>query len=119
MVQVEKEFFYDEDSGRILGIIAKDSTSWLAQTIFGYTIERTASRADAERVLFERGLSSLRGVWQYLDPDEKEWFPCVIQEASEKKVVAVRTDESGLQTPENYKRVVLMNPTDEVLMRMS
>lgn len=119
MIYLVKESFYDEDSGKVLGVIAQDSTSWLAQTIFGYTIERTTSRADVERVLFKRGVSVLSGTWQYLDPDEKDWFPCVIQEASEKKVVVTRTNEYGVQDSATYKHVVLMNPTEETLMKLS
>jgi hypothetical protein len=119
MTKSTKEFFYDEDSGRILGIIAKDSTSWLAQTIFGYTIARTDSRENAERVLFRDGTSVLRGVWQYFDSDEQEWFPCVIQEANEKKVVITRTNGYGVQDSKTYKHVILTDPTEEVLMKMS
>src|SRR5690606_11670042 len=92
MTLLGKEYFYRDDDGTLVGVIARDATSWLAQTIFGYTIARTTSRKDAEEVLLRSGLSSLRGVWQYFDADEKEWFPCVIQEANEKKsCLPVRT----------------------------
>lgn len=118
MTLLDKEYFYRDDD-ELVGIIARDETSWLAQTIFGYTIARTASRKDAEDTLLENCLSSLRGTWQYFDADEKEWFPCVIQEASEKKVVLARTNEYGIQDPDTYKHVVLMNPTEENLVKLS
>ncbi len=119
MVLLHKESFYREDDDELLGIIAQDKTSWLAQTIFGYTIARTDSRRGAETILLEKGLSSLMGTWQYFDQDEKEWLPCVIQEAYEKKVVIARTNEYGIQDPDTYKHVILMNPTEEDLMKLS
>ncbi len=119
MVLLKKEPFYREDDGEQLGIIAQDKTSWLAQTIFGYTIARTDSRKDAEHILLEKGLSSLMGTWQYFDPDEKEWFSCVIKEAYENKVVIARTNEYGIQDPDTYKHVILMNPTEEDLVKLT
>lgn len=119
MVLLVNTLFYREDDGELLGRIARDKTSWLVQTIFGYTIARTDSREEAERILLERGLSSLLGTWQYLDPDEKEWFPCIIQEAYEKKVVIARTNEYGIQDPDTYKHVILLNPSEDNLMKLS
>lgn len=119
MVVLKKEQFFREDDGELVGVVARDKTSWLAQTIFGYTIARTDSRSDAEKILLEKGLSSLLGMWQYFDPDEKDWFPCVIQEVYEVKVVIARTNEYGIEEPDAYKHVTLMNPSEENLVKLS
>ena len=119
MNSTESEPFYHEERDELIGKIAKDNTSWIAQTIFGYTLGRTDTRKQAEAILYERGLSSLMGTWQYLDPDEKEWFPCVIQEAYETKVAVVRTNEYGIQDPDTYKYVVLLHPSEENLAKIS
>lgn len=109
-------FQLDEDSS-ILGYVARDTTGWIAQTVFGYTIARTPDQHAAEKVLIDRGKTYLEGVWQYLDKDDRNWYPCVIQEAHEHKVVVIRTNEIGYQTPEDYKHVTILNPTDEVLIK--
>lgn len=110
---------YREDDNVFLGLIEKDETSWLAQTIFGYTIARATSREEAEAILHERGTSYLKGVWQYYDKDDRDWFPCVIQGAHEQKVTVVRTNDLGYQDPDNYKHVILENPDDTTLLKMS
>lgn len=110
---------YNEDTHELHGYLVQDITGWQAQTVFGYTIERTASQQDAERVLRERGLSYTKGVWNYLDPDEREWFPCVISEAQEQRVTVIRTNELGYQEPELYKMVMLKLPSEDVLVKIS
>lgn len=113
------EHFYREDDGVFLGIVAKDSTSWLAQTIFGYTIARAQTRAEVEAILHERGTTFLKGLWNYFDSDERTWFPCIIKDAHELGVTVIRTNELGFQTPEDYKYVVIEQPTEDVLVKLS
>lgn len=119
MALLQSELYYHEDSGACLGKISRDETSWLAQTEFGYTLARTTSKVEAESVLQERGLSALKGVWQYYDTDDRDWFPCVIQEANENKVVVARTNEAGVQGPKTYKHVVVVGPSEENFMKLS
>lgn len=119
MTGVTKEPYYREDDNELMGIIAHDTTSWVAQTVFGYPIARADSRRDAEMILLEKGLSSLLGTWQYFDTDENEWFPCIIKEAYENKVVIMRTNEYGVQDPDTYKQVMLLHPTEENLVKIS
>lgn len=117
MTTGEKLPFQLDEDAPILGYVAKDATGWIAQTIFGYTIARTTDQQSAEAVLIDRGKTYLSGVWQYLDRDDRNWYPCTIQEAHENKVIVIRTNEIGYQTPEDYKHVTIENPTDEVLVK--
>jgi len=113
----QKIAVYRHDDHELLGYITEDTGSWLAQTIFGYTIERTVSREAAEAVVQERGLSFLTGVWQYFDTDDHAWFSCVLKEANQRGVTVLRTNEMGFQDPDDYKTVTLVNPTDENLIK--
>ena len=108
-----------KETHELLGYVAKDSTSWLAQTIFHYTIERTTSPEDAERIVRERGLAFLMGTWNYFDKDEREWFPCVIKEAYEHRVIVIRTNVMGYQDPDTYKVVTIANPSEDKLVKIS
>jgi len=108
---------YHDDDHELLGFIAEENNSWVAQTVFGYTIERTDSKKDAERALHQQGRKFLKGVWQYFDKDDQEWFSCVIKEANEHRVTVVRTDSMGTQDPHSYKVAILLNPTENTLVK--
>lgn len=110
---------YHPDTHEFLGILAKDTTGWTAQTIFGYTIARTTTRNDAEVIIREQGLMYLMGIWQYYDKDDHDWFPCVIKEAYEHKVTVIRTNAMGVQDADSYKYVILNNPTEQTLIKSS
>jgi hypothetical protein len=105
-----------QDDGELLGFIAQEGGSWSAQTIFGYTIARTTSRAQAEQVVREQGLNSLMGVWQYFDKDDQRWYPCVIKEAYENRVVVIRTNAMGYQDVDN-KRISITDPSETNLIK--
>lgn len=60
-------------------------------------------------------MASLKQVWRYYDTDDSEWYPCVIAEAHEARVVVVRTNELGFEDKSRYKRVTLMSPSETVL----
>jgi hypothetical protein len=119
MTNVSRTAIYRKDDNEFLGYVVQDTASWLAQTIFGYTIERTASRAAAEAAVRTQGLSFLMGVWQYYDKDDRAWYPCVIQEANEHRVTVIRTNVMGYQEPDTYKKVTLLNPTENTLIKSS
>jgi len=119
MTSVEKTPLYRSDDKELLGYIVNDGAGWQAQTIFGYTIERTLTRRAAENTLRERGLSFLMGVWQYYDTDDKDWFPCILKEAHETRVTVIRTNVMGYQDPDDYKFVVIQKPTETRLIKSS
>lgn len=106
-----------EDDGELLGFVVHDGTSWEAQTIFGYVIERTTDRATAERIVREQGLGYLMGVWQYFDRDDQQWHSCILKEAYEHRVTVIRTTPMGYQDPDDYKIVAIDNPTDTNLIK--
>lgn len=106
-----------KDDGELLGFIAKDSTSWTAQTMFGYIFSRSEERSDAEDAVRSQGLSILQGLWQYFDKDEKAWFPCILKEAYEGKVKVIRTNAMGYQDPDDYKVVTIVKPTEVDLIK--
>lgn len=115
----ERRPVYHEDDDHLLGYVAKDATSWQAQTIFGYIIARTTTEQEAEKALFEMGRTYLKGVWQYYDKDDHDWFPCVIKDAYEHKVTVIRTNFLGYQEPEVFKLVILENPDENTLIKSS
>ena len=119
MVNSRKYPFYREDDNERLGFIVDDGLSWQALTIFGAQISRTETRKEAEDILKDKGLSYLLGTWQYFDKDDRDWFPCVIKEAYEHKVIVNRTNTLGYQDPDDYKQVVLENPTENDLIKSS
>lgn len=117
MTQANRTPLYHPEDHELLGFIAKENNSWVAQTIFGYTIERTTSKAAAERVLQEQGLSYLMGVWHYYDTDDNDWFPCILKEANEYRVTVIRTNIMGSQDPDVYKLVTLLKPNEHNLAK--
>lgn len=108
-----------EDDGELLGFIARDSAGWEAQTIFGYPIAHTEDEESADQVIRSQGLLSLTGLWQYFDKDDQAWFPCIIKEAFEHKVVVIRTNALGYQDPDDYKTVVIEDPDETTLIKSS
>jgi hypothetical protein len=117
VVKQNKTPMYSEDDDSFLGFIINDGTTWQAVTIFGYLIARTSSLKDAEMVLREEGPTYLKGLWQYFDTDDQDWFPCVIKKAHERMVVLNRTNGLGFQDPEDYKQVVIENPSEINLIK--
>jgi hypothetical protein len=106
-----------EDDGELLGVVDRDKTSWMAQTIFGYTFARAESQAAAEDVVRSEGLQVLQGVWHYYDREDRAWHPCVLKEAYEARVIVIRTNELGYQDLDHYKHVVITNPSDTNLVK--
>lgn len=119
MTSETKTPLHRTDDNEFLGYIVKDSTGWQAQTIFGYLIERTTTRKDAENILREQGLSYLTGIWQYYDKEDGNWFPCVLKEANKHAVTVMRTNYMGYQDPDDFKMVILKEPTENVLIKSS
>ena len=119
MTSQQKTPLHRTDDNEFLGFIVQDAAGWQAQTIFGYTIERTTSKAAAEKILRERGLTFLMGTWQYYDTDDKDWFPCVIKEAHELRVTVIRTNALGYQDPDDYKMVSISKPSETRLIKSS
>lgn len=119
MTSQTKTALHRADDNEFLGYIVKDVTGWQAQTIFGYLIERTTSKAAAEKVLNEQGLTYLTGIWQYFDKDDHAWFSCVLKEANKQRVTVIRTNDMGYQDPEDFKIVTLVNPTENTLIKAS
>lgn len=113
----QKQPIRHKESNELLGFVTKDTTGWRAQTIFGYDISRTATEEEAEKLLREKGLSFLMGVWQYLDPDDGKWHPCILKEAYEQRVTVIRTNFMGYQDPDDYKIVTIENPTETELVK--
>lgn len=108
-----------EDDGELLGFIVQDSHGWEAQTIFGYPIAHTDDKDSADQVVRSQGLLSLTGLWQYFDEDDKAWYPCIIKEAFEKKVIVIRATAMGYQDPDNYKIVTIKDPSETNLIKSS
>ena len=117
MTNAQKTPIHREDDGELLGFTAYDGVSWQAQTIFGYAIARTENERAAQTILHERGLSFLMGIWQYFDKDDQDWHACVIKEAYEHQVIVIRTNALGYQDPDDYKRVVIEEPTETNLVK--
>lgn len=119
MIKENKTPLYSIDDESHIGFIVDDGSSWQATTIFGYLVSRTTNREDAEAILQDQGLTYLKGVWQYFDQDDKDWFPCVIKKAFEQRVIVNRTNTLGFQDPDDYKQVVIENPTENDLIKAS
>ena len=119
MVRKNATPFHRDDDNELLGFIVDDGNSWQALTIFHYQIARTLTRKEAENILLEKGLTYLMGTWQYFDKDDRDWFPCVIKEAYEHKVIVNRTNELGYQDPDDYKQVLIEAPTENDLIKSS
>jgi hypothetical protein len=108
---------YSEDDDSFLGFIINDNTTWRAVTIFGYLISRTNTEKEAITVLREVGPTYLKGTWQYYDKDDHDWFTCVIKQAFEQRVIVNRTNTLGYQDPDDYKQVVIEDPTENDLIK--
>jgi len=119
IVKRSKTPVYSIDDESHIGFVVDDGDSWQATTIFGYLISRTLTRKDAESILQDKGLTYLKGVWQYYDRDDQDWFSCVIKQAFEQRVIINRTNTLGYQDPEDYKQVVIENPTENDLIKAS
>ena len=101
-----------DDDDELLGFIIQDKIGWIAQTIFGYEIARANDQTAATRIVREQGLSFLTGTWQYLGPDDRGWYPCVLREVYEHRVVVMRTNKLGHPDPDDYKVVTIKEPTE-------
>ena len=119
MVKSRKTPLYNDDDDSFLGFIIDDGSTYEAVTIFGYLISRTTNRRDAEEILKDKGPTYLKGVWQYYDQDDRDWFNCVIKQAFEQRVIVNRTTALGYQDPDDYKQVVIENPTENDLIKAS
>lgn len=117
MTKARRVPLHRESDKELVGYLVQDATGWQAQTVFGYTIERTEDRATAELILREHGMSVLTGVWQYFDRDEQSWHACVLKEVQEHQVTIMRTNAMGYQDPNDYKKVTLQRPTDSDLIK--
>lgn len=105
------------ENNELLGYVVSAAGSWQAQTIFGYTMQITPDEASARQLVLENGLSYLKGVWQYFDSDEREWHPCVINEANPLQVRVTRTTEMGYLDPEIAKTVIIKKPDETNLIK--
>ena len=108
---------YREDDKLLLGLLVDDTAGWQAQTIFGYTIARAETKNDAVRILHERGPDYLKGVWQYFDTDDRDWYPCIIKQAQEHQVTVIRTNVLGYQDQDAYKHVIIDDPNETNLVK--
>lgn len=106
-----------ENDGELLGFVVQDSAGWEAQTIFGYNMARATNRDDVEDVVRQQGLSYLTGIWQYYDEDDKNWHPCILKEANDHQVTVIRTNFMGYQDPDDYKMVIIKNPSETNLIK--
>lgn len=110
---------HHKDSDELLGYVVKDAAAWQAQTVFGYVIERTETQAAAEAVLREQGQDYLKGIWQYYDKDDYDWYACTIKDATEQQVIVIRTNDLGYQDPKTVKFVTIKAPSEEKLVKSS
>lgn len=106
-----------EDDGELLGYVEQSHGGWAAQTLFGYVFARADNRAAAEEAVRSQGLNVLQGLWQYYDKKDKRWYPCVLKEAFENRVVVIRTNEMGYQEPGTYKLVTINDPSETNLAK--
>ena len=105
------------DDGELLGYVAYGSGSWQAQTVFGYTFARSSDREQIEQTVRDQGLQVLKSTWQYLDPDDGQWHPCVLKDVAPQQVTVIRTNAMGYQDPETVKHVVIRHPDDTKLIK--
>ena len=76
-----KNPFYSNDDDTLLGFIVNDGSGWQALTVFGYLIAHADSQKQAELMLQDLGPNYLKGVWQYYDKEDQDWYYCVIKKA--------------------------------------
>lgn len=105
-----------ENDGEILGYIRGSEDSWTARTVFGYVFARVASRQSAEAIVRDQGRLVIKGMWQYLDADHR-WYPCIIKEAYENRVIVIRTNELGFEEHSTYKLVTIKDPSETNLQK--
>ena len=117
MISATKYPINNPDDYELLGFVAQDTAGWQAQTVFGYPLTRTDDRTKAENIVREQGLSSLKGVWQYLDEDDQTWHPCVIKDANELQVIVIRTNALGFIEMDDGKLVIIKNPSEMNLQK--
>lgn len=117
MNSATKIAIHREDDNELLGYIVHDAFGWEAQTIFGYEIARADSQDATAKIIRERGLGFLMGVWQYFDEDDKAWHSCVLKEVYERRVIVQRTNTMGYIDPDDYKIVTLKEPTEVNLIK--
>jgi len=106
-----------EDDGVLLGYIDRAGENWQAETHFGYVFARSDSQAAAEEVVRSQGLAVMQGLWRYYDKKDEQWYPCVIKEMFEHKVIVIRTNDMGYQDPDTAKRVTILNPSETSLVK--
>lgn len=106
-----------QDDGELLGYVEKQTSGWSAQTIFGYVFARSDNQESVEEVVRSQGLTILQGLWQYYDKQDKAWFPCVLKEVFPNRVIVMRTNVMGYQTPDDYKLVAIANPQETDLVK--
>lgn len=108
---------HHDESHELLGYVDQDGTSWKALTLFNYIIARTDSKEAAKATVREQGLGYLQGVWHYYDKSDHDWFPCIIKQAYEHKIVVNRTTEMGYQDPSTFKVVTLTEINENTLIK--
>lgn len=106
-----------QDDGELLGFAVSDATGWQAQTVFGYVFARAVDQETIEQTVRSQGQHVLQGVWQYLDPDDKQWHPCVLSQIAPLQVTIIRTNEMGYQEHDTVKHVVIRHPDDTKLIK--
>lgn len=106
-----------QDDGELLGYVEKEKSGWSAQTIFGYIFARASDQASVEETVRSQGLNILQGLWNYYDKQEKAWFPCILKEVFPGRVIVIRTNVMGYQTPDDYKLVSITNPQETDLVK--
>lgn len=106
-----------QDDGELLGYVEQETSGWSAQTVFGYIFARSVTQQEAEETVRAQGLMILQGLWQYYDRQDKAWFPCVLKEVFPSRVIVIRTNELGYQTPEDYKLVTISNPDETNIIK--
>ncbi len=112
-----KTALYHPENDEFLGYVVRDVAGWQAQTMFGHTIARTTTKKDAEATIRSEGLTFVKGVWQYFDKDDSAWYPCVLKDINEHQVTVQRTNAMGYLDPDDFKIVVLKDPTEQVLIK--
>ena len=117
MIHPNRTPFHGPEDKELLGFVLRDVTGWQAQTSFGYTIARVTSEHEAQEALLEQGLSILKGVWNYFDGDDQQWFPCILKEADEHHVTVIRTNAMGYQDPDDFKFYTIKDPSESTLVK--
>lgn len=108
---------HHKETNELLGYVTNKDGAWVAQTVFGYPINRLQTEREAKATVREQGLTFLMGVWRYYDKQSRDWHACVLQEVSEHRVTVIRTNEMGYQDPDSYKRITLQNPDESTLVK--